>query len=324
MGLGLTLFAAILISSSCSTDRSAPVASIRFGINKSEVNALVVIAQERGYFAANGVEVIQHTYPSGVAALDALLDEEIDIAAASEFAFVRRVLAGENVRALTVINRSSIEYVVARIDRGIRTIDDLHGKTIGAPLGSRPEFALDRFLYFRGIDATEVTLVHVPVDQSVDALVDGEVDAVAAWQPYIDEIREIMGGDVVVWSAQEDQPSYTLLASRGEWTADNAQHVTRFLRALAEAETWVAANPDAARQFIQEKWGYSEAYMASAWPDHAYGLLLDQTLIVAMEDQARWIIERELAGQVETPNFLHYIYFDGLEAVKPEAVNVIR
>jgi NitT/TauT family transport system substrate-binding protein len=268
--------------------------------------------------------VTHEIYPSGVAALGGLFDDEVDLATGSEFAFVGEVLSQQDICTIGAINRSSSEYLVGRIDRGINDIADLEGKTIGVPLGSRPEFALDRFLYLRGIEASVATLVDVPVNQSVDALVSGKVDAVAAWQPYINRIREQMGDQVVAWSVQEDQPSYTLAMCRGEWAVENGDLIARFLKALVMAESYVADHPDEARAFVQAKLNYDADYMRSVWPAYRFSVMLDQTLVVAMEDQARWVINRGLTTDRQTPNFVNYIYADGLEAANPEAVNIIR
>ncbi len=43
-----------------------------------------------------------------------------------------------------------------------------------------------------------------------------------------------------------------------------------------------------------------------------------------MEDEARWIIKNNLTTEKTVPNFSDYIYEAGLEAIKPEAVNIIR
>jgi NitT/TauT family transport system substrate-binding protein len=64
--------------------------------------------------------------------------------------------------------------------------------------------------------------------------------------------------------------------------------------------------------------------MAAIWPQHQFSLTLDQGLVAAMEDEARWMIEHDLAPEENVPNFLDYIYIDGLEVVKPDAVNVIH
>jgi NitT/TauT family transport system substrate-binding protein len=51
---------------------------------------------------------------------------------------------------------------------------------------------------------------------------------------------------------------------------------------------------------------------------------LPQALIIAMEDEARWRIENKLTDKTTVPNYLNFLYLDGLEAVSPEAVTVIR
>lgn len=63
------------------------------------------------------------------------------------------------------------------------------------------------------------------------------------------------------------------------------------------------------------------AYMRS---NHEYTLSLDQSLIVAMEDQARWMISNNLTKESTVPNFMDYIYEDALKKIKPRAVNIIR
>ncbi len=322
---GIALPAILLMAlASCGGQPAGPPVSLDVGSTTSEVNTLILIAQEKGYFASNGVAVTDHVYASGVAGLQGLLDDDVQLVTGSEFALVGQVLAEKDICTIAAINRSSIEYLVARVDRGISSLSDLKGKTIGVPLHSRPEFALDRFLYFHNIEVSELTLVDVPVDQSVDALVSGKVDAIAAWQPYTNQAEERLRGKVIAWSVQEDQPSYTLVMSTAVWAAANRESISRFLRAMVEAEDYVTANPEAARDLLHEKWNHEQGYLASIWPEHRFSVLLDQALVVVMEDQARWIMERELAGEREMPDFVGHICAEGLEEVKPEAVSLIR
>lgn len=60
------------------------------------------------------------------------------------------------------------------------------------------------------------------------------------------------------------------------------------------------------------------------WQVHQFSLSLDQSLITAMEDEARWMIKNNLTSEKQVPDFMNYVYVDGLKAVKPEAVNIIR
>jgi NitT/TauT family transport system substrate-binding protein len=60
------------------------------------------------------------------------------------------------------------------------------------------------------------------------------------------------------------------------------------------------------------------------WSESLFSISLDQSLIVTMEDEARWMIKNNLTSEKQIPDFLGYIYEDALKAIKPEAVNIIR
>ena len=42
------------------------------------------------------------------------------------------------------------------------------------------------------------------------------------------------------------------------------------------------------------------------------------------KDEAQWMIKNNLTTEKSIPDFVNYIYVDGLRAVKPEAVSIIR
>ena len=69
---------------------------------------------------------------------------------------------------------------------------------------------------------------------------------------------------------------------------------------------------------------YDEVFTETLWSENQFSLSLDQSLVTAMEDEARWMIKNNLANEKQVPDFLNYIYEDGLKRIKPEAVNIIR
>lgn len=64
--------------------------------------------------------------------------------------------------------------------------------------------------------------------------------------------------------------------------------------------------------------------VVAAWPTYHFGLELDQSLLLAFEDRARWAIRNRLANSREVPNFLDNVYLEGLGEVRPTAVTVIH
>jgi len=49
---------------------------------------------------------------------------------------------------------------------------------------------------------------------------------------------------------------------------------------------------------------------------------LDQSLILNLEDQARWMLKREAGSAGRIPNFMDSIYAEGLKAADPAAVKI--
>ena len=64
--------------------------------------------------------------------------------------------------------------------------------------------------------------------------------------------------------------------------------------------------------------------MTLLWDVFTFEISLNQSLLVALEAEARWAIKYKLTESTEVPNYLDYIYIDALEELKPEAVTIIR
>jgi NitT/TauT family transport system substrate-binding protein len=320
------MFLVILPASlSCTrNDYSGKVETITIGRNPNETNSLLFIAEAWGLFATNGIQVVFKNYLSGAAAAEGLLKGEVDLATCAEFVTVGKVLKNENIRIITGINKFENVYIVGRIDKGIRSIADLKGKRIGLPRGTSPEFYLGRFLELRGLNIRQVNLVDVSPAQSVEALASGNVDAVAVFQPYPFRIKKKMGDQVVIWPAQSGQMAYFTVIGKDTWLGNHREAVIRLLKSLVQAENYLAGHPEEAKAMVKKRLQYEEAYINTIWGEHRFSVSLDQGLIVAMEDEARWMIRNGLTPEKNMPDFLAHIYIDGLKKVKPAAVNIIR
>jgi NitT/TauT family transport system substrate-binding protein len=309
---------------SCSKrDDSGRMENIIIGAPPLEQNALIYIADDQRFFARNGLNISIKDYDSGVTALNGMLKGEVDIAESAEFPFVRAVFQKEEIRLIGCNDRFENDYIVGRKDRRITKSSDLKGKRIGLTLNTINEFYLGRFLALNGMSIRDVVLVDLTPAQYVKALGGGQVDAVIAWQPYIHRIEKEVSG-VIVWPAQSGQAVYgVLVCSRGELT-QRTDAVQRFLKSLAEAEDYLVHHPDEAKAIVRKRLNYDDSYMARIWPQHRVSLSLDQTLIVAMKDEAQWMINSNLTSEKTLPDFVNYLYTDTLKAVRPEAVSIIQ
>jgi NitT/TauT family transport system substrate-binding protein len=298
--------------------------SITLGLMPSEVETLIYVARDQGYFKDNDLNVTIKNYTTGLLAVNGLLKNEVDMATAADFVVVGKAMANKSVSAIGTIDKYSTAYLMVRTDMGISDVSDLIGKRIGVPMGTVAEFNLGRFLEVHGIGIDQVKLVNVPINLEPMALENGSVSAMMSAQPYIDTINSQIPDKVQAWPAQSDSATNYLAVTNSSWASVHADTIQRFLRALNQAEVFVVHDPAGSKLMVDDELNYSSGnYIERVWADHQYALSLEQSLIFRMEDQSRWMIRNNLTtGPV--PNFLDYLYVDGLESVDPGSVNIIR
>ncbi|WP_214019225.1 ABC transporter substrate-binding protein [Methanoculleus sp.] len=319
-GLGVWLFL------DSQKNAAEPEESITVAYSPFESTALLWIAEDRHFFEENGLNLTLRRYDSGAASLDGVINGEADITVGlSEFPLVGKAFQNAPVRAMGNIDRGDFIYIVARKDRGIMNASDLKGKRVGTTLGTVAEFHLGRFLTLHGMTMRDIILVDVKSPEGwVNAVADGEIDAISTAQPYANAAHDRLGDNTVFWSAQSSQPVFGLVVSTGEWLSEHPGTAERFLASLAQAGEYAIMHPVEARAIVQERLNLDAGYMDTVWRQNQYTLSLDQSLVLAMEDEARWMIANNLTNATEVPNFRNYIYTEGLEAVKPGSVNIIR
>ncbi len=154
-------------------------------------------------------------------------------------------------------------------------------------------------------------------------MANGTIDAGIIAQPNIRLVEDMFKDKTIKWPAQADQPYYVDAICTNNFAKTNPELIIRFLKTIVQAEKYVANNQDKAIGIVAAKLNYTNAYLSSVWSDLQLSVSLDQSQILAMQDEARWAISYHLTNATSVPSFLNYIYVDGLKSVKPAAVNII-
>lgn len=286
-------------------------------------SAAVLLAKERGWFSAAGIDVTVIQRSSGKEALAELIDGVADYATAADTPIMFALLKSPPVKMVATLSLSTdMLTMVARRDRGIQSSLDLQGKRIGFAMGTSSQYFLDTFLEFRAIKADAVMRIPLKPDELVQSLVDGKVDAIAAWTPLNYQAMEALGdksqelhvGNIFRWSWN--------LVARNESIARNAT-TQRLLTALARASQALNDDPQTCARELAPILGISPEHILQTWDNTLFDVTLDQSLLLSLELQARWAMGTGLIEQKEVPNFLPAISSQALRSVDSRAVTLI-
>jgi NitT/TauT family transport system substrate-binding protein len=286
---------------------------------------LMYIAFAKGYFAEEGLDATPQPYPFGKLALKAVLDGRADLGTSADTPLMFAVMNGQKITTLAVIQTSNRDTaIVARQDLGIATPTDLNGKKIGVTLGTNANFFMDAFLLDHGIDTDKVKTVDMKPDEMVAALVEGRVDAVSSFNPTITLLKKELGNKGTVFFDESIYTENFCVAAMQDYVKKNPNTIKKVLRSLIRAETFVQQNPEDARRIVAEFIKMDKVLLDEIWPTFSTKITLDQALLVDFEDQTRWALKQRSTSRKDMPNYLDFIYSDGLLAVKPSAVRIIR
>ena len=284
-------------------ESTGPVEKITLAEGQQPIAGLVYVAFTRGYFENEGLDVTLQPHTSGKACLNALLEGKADLGTVAETPLVHAALRGEETYVISTIHQADKNTViVARKDLKITTKADLKGKKIGVSFGTNGEFFMDLILTMQGISRHEVEAINLKPEEMFNALVNGEVDAVATWNPYVINLQKELGDiGITFFSEGFYTETYNIVATH-DLVNNNPKTIKKVLRALIKAEEFIKESPGESRNIIANYVGMDTHQLTELWDVYTFEVTLDQSLILTLEDEARWAIKNNLTDATEVPN----------------------
>ncbi len=292
---------------------------------ESAGSALVHIAVAKGYLTEEGLDVTPQSHAFGKTAIEAVIGGKADLAVASDTAIMFAVMGGQRITTLAVIATSNKNMaILARKDDGLSRPADLRGKTIGVVRGTVSDFFADVFLTSHGIDRKRVEIIDLQPDEMAAALGTGKVDAVSIWQPNLIQLQKDIGNGGQTFFGEAFYTFALGVTASQDFVMQHPEAVRKILRALIRAENFAKEYPEESQRLVAKFLKTDKAFMGEIWGVYDYRISLNQGFLFDLEDQSRWAMKQRLTAQRHMPNYLDFIYVNGLQAVKPEAVSIIR
>jgi ABC-type nitrate/sulfonate/bicarbonate transport system substrate-binding protein len=302
----------------------AAAKSDRVKISASQTAILVWIAEEKGFFRDQGLKVDVELFQSGLSAVRALLGGKAQLSTTADATFVGQSFERPDLRFLATLSTLETTRLVGRKDHGVETAADLGAKRVGITLSSASEYFLSRYLTFHGVPTDAPILIDLQPAEIAEKLVRGDIDAGFTWEPFIGNAEHQLKGNAVTMPGQLDQIYYFMLLSTEPWLKKNPDKAEKVLRALIAAEAFAIDETPEAKAIIQRRFGYQTADLDRVWHLHNLNINLPQELLLALEQQAAWMVRKTPAQSKTIPNFLSMAATGPLSSVRPASLGIVK
>ncbi|WP_454915693.1 ABC transporter substrate-binding protein [Xanthobacter sediminis] len=225
----------------------------------------LTIAERKGFFKDEGLDVTINDFGGGAKSLQALIGGSVDVVTGAYEHTIRMQAKGQDIVSVIELGRFPGIVLVAGKDTGITSVKELKGKKVGvtAP-GSSTNFFVNFLLAKDGLKPDDVSFVGVGGGaSSVAQMKHGGIDAMANLDPVITKLET--DGDVVVLAdsrtaAGSDKifggpnPAAVLYVKR-DFAAQNPVTTQKLVNAFYKALKWLhTASPADVAAVVPEEY----------------------------------------------------------------------
>lgn len=273
--------------------------------------ALSFIARERGFWREEGLDVRLGSFAAGRLALDALLGGSAQFATVGQTPLATAAFRNRDFVIVSEIANSTKELgIIARRSAGIRTPRDLVGKRVAFFSGTQSDFYLTLFLSRFGIARDQVTAVSLTPPDSVIAIRNGDVDAIAAWPPHLFNAEIALGDDAVLFSPDNLYNAVMSVVSTRAYAAENPEVVERVLNGLRRAQRFAQTNREEAIQIVANQIQLDVNIVRAHFNDYDFTVKSSQSVVDALSSEGRWAMETGLVGRnASLPDYRSFLLF---------------
>jgi NitT/TauT family transport system substrate-binding protein len=214
------------------------------------------VAQEKGLFAKNGVEVELKYFDSYTDSLTALSTGNISANSQTLNDTLSSVSGGAK-QTIVLVNDNSTgnDQIIARA--GINSIADLKGKTVAAEQGTVDHYLLLLALKKAGLTEQDVKFTPLATDAAAAAFVAGKVDAVGVFAPFTTTALGLKGSKAIATSTDFPGAIPDHLVFGADFVKAHGDQVQAIVKTWFDTLAWIKANKDEAIAIMAKRGGVS-------------------------------------------------------------------
>ena len=252
----------------------------------------VATADAKGYFAEEGIQINMTSFEDGPSEIAAMESGAVDISYIGPGA--HKLCSTGHAQVLLLQHLGDGDCIIGL--KGIKTLEELKGKTVGYAAGTASETLLVKALDSVGMTMDDIKPMSMDSTALTTAALSGSVDAVSAWSPL----------SLTILAEAEDATDicsnvdFASLVSPGswvvnpKWAAENHDVLVRFVRAMYKGmdAAAAAATDDAVANEVA---GYIAAVLKS-----------DAEIVINQRYDGSWKTSAEILAYLESGELVQF------------------
>jgi NitT/TauT family transport system substrate-binding protein len=290
-----------------------------------------MVAKDAGFFSQQGLKVDIKQFTAGKFALQAFLGGSIDFAVSGEVPVCLAALQGNQVRVVTqVVEKTTDEVRIVAIKGKTPSRPDdprlyfsQKKRKLATSFGGGPEFFTYNFLKHLQIAQDQVEIVSQRPEDMPAALETHSVDAISIFDPFafIAEMR--LGNSAITFRGSDLYSELYVLDARPSQIEKSPEVIEALLRALVQAEQFIARNPEQSKQIMQGYTKLDRPVIDGIWKDFSFKASLSQKLIDYWNAEAIWAKDSgKVTPDTKVPDFKKFVDDRFLSRIDPQAVRL--
>ncbi|MBB3111826.1 NitT/TauT family transport system substrate-binding protein [Paenibacillus phyllosphaerae] len=259
------------------------------GVRDAQISSQQIIADKLGYFKEAGLNVTSKLIESGPDIGPMVSGGSAAVSIQTNFMDIILKSNGIGVKIVAPLAQiAGTQAVVGAKDLELASAKDLEGKTIGIPNGADVKIAIDNMGKELGVDVSKIKFVNLAPSDAVVALQNGDIDAMAAWEPFI--TKAIQGGGKFLFSGTKSElpekqgdvnwmSVHTTIQVTDGYLEKNPNTIKAVLGALKKATDYINDNRDEAIKILAPELHLSEEELKEIMNRNVYSMEVNDTYV---------------------------------------------
>jgi len=267
VGISALIIGAIFLALIIISDIDREARPVRIGFLNIAASLPLFIAEENGFFSAEGVDIETYPISSSNQLVDAILANNLDMfveaSAVPVFAATLQLRGAQKIFAVSSITSDKpFDAILVRSQSHLQGLADLEGTSIGVFPGSTATNLLRKFLRDQGIDVDGIRFVPIPPQSQLAALLEGSIAALHAYEPTTaialsNGDARMLYGSVYAEMLEPNPQGVAVVSSR--FASEYPDKAAAAVRALERAMDFMTENDAASRKILSGRLELSEA-----------------------------------------------------------------